>query len=59
MDGEWMHMRCCAHILNLVVAKGLKDLYISISAIRNAIKYVRSSLSSLGKFKTTIENQIT
>ena len=46
-----MHMRCCAHILNLVVNEGLKDYHHSISAIRHAVRYVRSSPSRLAKFK--------
>ncbi|KAI4324055.1 hypothetical protein L6164_023621 [Bauhinia variegata] len=34
-EGEYMHMRCTAHILN----DGLKDFNPSIVAIRNAIRY--------------------
>lgn len=40
VDGDFLHMRCCAHILNLIVNKGLKDMHVSISKIRNAVKYV-------------------
>lgn len=25
LDGQFLHMRCCAHILNLVVNEGLKE----------------------------------
>ncbi|KAI4328613.1 hypothetical protein L6164_020951 [Bauhinia variegata] len=50
-EGEYMHMRCAAHILNLIVNDGLKDLNPSIVAIRNAIRYVRSSPQRLQKFK--------
>ncbi|KAI4328709.1 hypothetical protein L6164_021043 [Bauhinia variegata] len=49
--GEYMHMRCAAHILNLIVNDGLKDLNPSIVSIRNAIWYVRSSPQRLQKFK--------
>ncbi|KAK2388991.1 zinc finger BED domain-containing protein DAYSLEEPER [Trifolium repens] len=38
-----MHVRCCAHILNLVVQDGLKDYHSSIRKIRNAVNYVRKS----------------
>ncbi|KAI4297639.1 hypothetical protein L6164_037521 [Bauhinia variegata] len=50
-EGAFMHMRCAAHILNLIVNDGLKDLSPSIVAIRNAIRYVRSSPQRLQKFK--------
>ncbi|KAI4331923.1 hypothetical protein L6164_016869 [Bauhinia variegata] len=50
-EGEYMHMRCAAHILNLIVNDGLKDLNPSIVSIRNAIRYVRSSPQRLQKFK--------
>ncbi|KAI4305058.1 hypothetical protein L6164_028448 [Bauhinia variegata] len=50
-EGEYMHMRYAAHILNLIVNDGLKDLNPSIVAIWNAIRYVRSSSQCLQKFK--------
>ena len=43
LDGEFLHMRCCAHILNLIVNERLKDVHVSISRICNAITYVKSS----------------
>ncbi|TYK27167.1 putative transposase [Cucumis melo var. makuwa] len=51
LDGEFIHIRCCAHILNLIVSDALKDLYVSIIRIRNAVKYVRSSPARLQIFK--------
>ncbi|KAF7832006.1 zinc finger BED domain-containing protein RICESLEEPER 2-like [Senna tora] len=55
LDGDFMHVRCCAHILNLIVSDGLKELHSSIAAIRNAVRFVRSSPSRLAKFKQCIE----
>ncbi|PON58587.1 LOW QUALITY PROTEIN: Ribonuclease H-like domain containing protein [Trema orientale] len=43
LDGEFMHLRRCAHIINLIVSEELKDLNQLISTIRNAVRYVRSS----------------
>ncbi|KAL5547632.1 hypothetical protein UlMin_002863 [Ulmus minor] len=51
LDGEHMHMRCCAHIVNLIVSDGLKELGESISVIRNAMRYIRSYPARLQKFK--------
>ena len=55
MDGQFFHMRCCAHILNLVVSDGLKELHNSIISIRNAIRFARSSPQRLAKFRECIE----
>uniref|UniRef100_A0A803PJE3 BED-type domain-containing protein n=1 Tax=Cannabis sativa TaxID=3483 RepID=A0A803PJE3_CANSA len=52
-DGEFLHMRCSAHILNLIVSDGLKDMDDSIAAVRNALdmlellSLVKSCLSKL------------
>jgi hypothetical protein len=55
LKGEYMHVRCCAHILNLVVQDGLKDYHSSIRKIRNAVNYVRKSPGRLERFKTCIK----
>ncbi|TXG54220.1 hypothetical protein EZV62_019476 [Acer yangbiense] len=65
LEGEFFHVRCCAHILNLIVGEGLKDIHESIISIRNAVRYVRSSpsrwnstylmLESALKFKKAFE----
>ena len=52
LDGEFMHMRCCAHIINLIVKDGMTDVSESVEAVRNAVVYVRASgnrLSSEGR----------
>jgi hypothetical protein len=54
LDGEYLHFRCCAHILNLVVNDGLKTNELSISKIRTAVKFVRSSTQRLDKFKECV-----
>ncbi|XP_062105539.1 zinc finger BED domain-containing protein RICESLEEPER 2-like [Humulus lupulus] len=35
LDGKFLHVRCCAHIVNLIVTEGLKEKHGSIAAIRN------------------------
>ena len=49
-NGALMHMRCCVHILNLIVRDGLAEVKESVVAIRNAVKYVRSSGPRLQSF---------
>ncbi|XP_076915830.1 zinc finger BED domain-containing protein RICESLEEPER 2-like [Bidens hawaiensis] len=51
LDAQYLHMRCCAHVLNLIVCAGLKDYDPAIQVIRNVVSYVRSSPSRLAKFK--------
>ncbi|KAH9664790.1 BED-type domain-containing protein [Citrus sinensis] len=57
LDGDCLHLRCCAHIVNLIVTEGLKEMHDSIASIRNAIMYVRSSGLRLHKFKSCVERE--
>ncbi|XP_027932002.1 zinc finger BED domain-containing protein RICESLEEPER 2-like [Vigna unguiculata] len=57
LKGDYTHMRCCAHILNLIVSSGLKEIDNSILRIRAAVKYIRSSPSRFMKFKECVESQ--
>ena len=51
LAGQYMHVHCCAHILNLIVVSGLGELHASVTVIRNVVKYVRSSSTRLQTFK--------
>ena len=52
-----MHMRCCAHILNLIVQSGLKSIHESITKVRNVVRYVRVSPIRFEKFQECLENE--
>jgi hypothetical protein len=54
-DGECFHMRCSTHILNLVVNEGLKDKHLSVTSVRDAVRFVKYSPHRAAKFKECIE----
>ncbi|KAD5803004.1 hypothetical protein E3N88_14364 [Mikania micrantha] len=49
--GKFLHIRCMAHIINLIVQDGLNCKDISIERIRDAIRYIRVSPKRLDLFK--------
>ncbi|XP_024030779.1 zinc finger BED domain-containing protein RICESLEEPER 2-like [Morus notabilis] len=49
-NGEFFHLRCCAHILNLIVQDGLKRIDYSVENIRDTVKYVKASQMRKQKF---------
>ena len=40
LENEFMHKRCCVHILNLIVGEGLKEIDASVAKVREAVRYV-------------------
>ncbi|CAN1825524.1 Zinc finger BED domain-containing protein RICESLEEPER 2, partial [Linum perenne] len=49
-DGQFLHVRCVAHIINLVVSDGLGEISTSVRKIREAVRYVKQSPARLQKF---------
>nr|KAJ0220781.1 hypothetical protein LSAT_V11C200088940 [Lactuca sativa] len=49
-NGDYFHIRCCAHVLNLVVQDGLNAIDEGIVKIRESIKYVKGSQARRKKF---------
>jgi hypothetical protein len=57
LENRFMHVRCCAHILNLIVTEGLKEVDESIMRVRSAVKYVKSSPARFESFRTCLERE--
>ncbi|KAI7948622.1 hypothetical protein MJO29_010287 [Puccinia striiformis f. sp. tritici] len=55
LDGAFFHVRCAAHIINLVVKDGLKQLTKSIDKIRESVRYVKSTSSRIVDFSECIQ----
>ena len=51
---EYIHTHYCAHILNLIVKEGLKEIHDSIFRIRAAVKNVRSFPVRWQRFKVLL-----
>ncbi|WVZ77240.1 LOW QUALITY PROTEIN: hypothetical protein U9M48_025128 [Paspalum notatum var. saurae] len=49
--GKYLHMRCAAHIVNLIVQDGLKEVDISIKRVRAAVRFIKNGTSRLVKFR--------
>lgn len=54
-DEKFLHVRCCAHILNLIVKKGLELGSSLLVNIRESVKYVKASDSRKDSFATCVE----
>ena len=54
---EFIHMRCCAHILNLIVQSRLKSIHELIVKVRNAVQYVRASPTRFEKFQECVDKE--
>ena len=49
-DGDYFHVRCCAHVLNLIVKEGLKDVDEAVSKVRECVKYCKGSQARKQRF---------
>jgi hypothetical protein len=51
-DGEHLHVRCSAHILNILVQDGMTVIHTTIQKIRELLKHIDSSVSRLQVFNS-------
>ncbi|KAH1228970.1 Zinc finger BED domain-containing protein RICESLEEPER 2 [Glycine max] len=52
-DGSLLHMRCCAHILNLIVKDGLEVVKEGVENIRDSVAYWTATPKRKEKFEET------
>ncbi|KAH9703695.1 hypothetical protein KPL70_011185 [Citrus sinensis] len=57
LNGDYLHVRCCAHIWNLTVTERLKELEPSIVSVWNVVKYVRSSTTRMQAFQIRVQQE--
>ncbi|KAL4582521.1 hypothetical protein LXL04_007071 [Taraxacum kok-saghyz] len=50
LNGKWTHIRCVAHVLNLVVQDGVKKVGSSVENVRWACRWIRQAPSRIDKF---------
>lgn len=57
LNGSLLHVRCCAHILNLCAQEGIKDLYPLLQPIRSVVKWIRVTRSMSRAYKRKCEER--
>ncbi|XP_031106193.1 zinc finger BED domain-containing protein RICESLEEPER 2-like [Ipomoea triloba] len=55
LDGQLFYVRCCAHILNLLVQDGLSTIKDVILNVRESVKFINSSDARLKSFHEVVE----
>ncbi|CAH1426266.1 unnamed protein product [Lactuca virosa] len=57
-DGKLFHLRCCAHILNLIVQDGLKQIDVAVEKVRECVKYVKGSSARKTRFSQCLSQNL-
>ena len=56
-EGKYIHVKCFAHVVNIIVKAGISIMDKSCAAIRNAVKYIKSSSTRLDVFKVCMQKE--
>ncbi|XP_024013940.1 zinc finger BED domain-containing protein RICESLEEPER 2-like [Eutrema salsugineum] len=56
-EGKYLHVRCCAHILNLIVKESLELAKDLLHDIRESVRYVKSSQQRIESFASCVERE--
>jgi len=51
LDGRFLHMRCCAHILNLIVKDGLDVISDAIEKVHDVVAFWIATPKKVEKFE--------
>uniref|UniRef100_A0ACD5W6V4 Uncharacterized protein n=1 Tax=Avena sativa TaxID=4498 RepID=A0ACD5W6V4_AVESA len=57
LEGVDFHVRCCAHILNIVAQDGTQHIDVSVEKIRDLFRHVNSSGGRIQAFNTLATNK--
>jgi hypothetical protein len=56
LNGQFFHMRCAAHVINLLVKDGLKNMLESIIKLQDSVQYSKSTPSRKHSFQDAIKS---